>query len=281
MSVFTAILLSFNLALQVCMPVGASYHQAQELNGIELAFKEAGIPLKRYLGCKKVEIKLPSGETISPDDLLPTWKEEANELANLISKQHVAIIYRRDFKGLAKMVEETIRNKGISVVLTYSYPKEKKNFLDLLERLIDLKDNKKIHINSVVFLGTYKEAVLIMPFFRIFRPFPKVAATWRIYHPLLFAYRSFLETTTYYEWFPSWLPIITIRGFIINYIKTYKHPPTRFAALGYDAAQMAIYAVRNDVKIEKAKVNRITANYLKVNIKNLPKLVPPVADAYN
>ncbi|BAT72533.1 hypothetical protein TST_1749 [Thermosulfidibacter takaii ABI70S6] len=295
---FTAILLSISLlflatshsyAVTVCFPAGATQEQLEELNGIELAFKEHKITLSREIGCKDVLIKLSENKTIAVSSLLPTLQEEAEQVLSLIKGDKIAIVYDNSYQELEDVVVNKLLETNLQPILTYSFPKEKNNFMDLLQLLIDLKENKKETISTVIFIGTYRKAILIMPLLRIFRPFPKVVATWRIYDPLMFAYNSFMETTEYYEWFPSWLPLLNIREFVVKYLSYYKTLPSRFAALGYDAATIALRASEEGKSLQDVRMLGVTGlkgidktglpprSYYLVDIKALPQLPPPVA----
>ncbi len=282
---FTAILLSISLAsaawaLEVCVPPGASTRQLQELNGVELALEEEGVPFTRSFNCTQVELRYPGG-VLKVDSLLPSADEEASQIASLVDGSRVAVVYSDNLEELASKVVSLIGEER--VLFEYRYRPGEKNYSDILRPLVELKDVNRQRIDTVVFLGGYQEAILILPFFRIFHPFPKVVASWRIYHPLIFAYRSFMNTVVFYEWCPLWEPLIHIRGFVVRYLQKYRKVPTRFAALGYDAARIVVKALEENLPVEQVRILGVTGLislgrrvYLLVKVRNLPRIPPPV-----
>ena len=287
---FTAILFIISLlpklgfAINVCVPVGASQEQLETFNGIELALKEHRISYTRTFNCTDVSISLSNNATLKLSHFLPSPQEEVRQITELLSAQNIALIYNEKYNQLADMLLEELSSNNLQPVLIYSYPDEKKNFLDLLKTLIELKEQQHQEIDGVIFIGSYRKAILIMPFFRIFRPFPQVVATWRIYDPLMFAYRSFMKTTEYYEWFPSWLPLLPIREFVLKYLTQYKSLPTRFAALGYDMGTIAASVERQEnIAFTVTGITQLNQDYIPersyylVRLRDLPRLAPPHA----
>ena len=290
---FTAILLSISLvslchALEVCLPPGAPARQLQEYDGVELFFADMGVGFDRSFNCTRIEIRSRAG-VLSPEDLLPSPEREVDQILSLVGDaENVALVYRADLGYLAEPILDRLKTKDV-LRFVYSYERGKRNFTDILRPLVELKDLQRERIDLVIFLGSYREAILVMPFFRIFKPFPRVVSTWRIYDPLMFAYRSFMRTVKYYEWFPSWLPVIHIRGFVIRYLKRYHRLPSRFAALGYDAANLVYAALRDEKSIRETEIIGVTGIrrmgeggepervYYLVDVGKLSGMLPPPA----
>ena len=286
---FTAILLSISLfalpslAVQLCVPVGAGRREFEEANGVELALDEASIPYTRSFNCTRVTVFYQQN-ALEVESLLPSMDEEVAQLLSLVEGDNVAIVYP---ERMSHWVLE-IKNKleGRDVVLEYSYVEGKSNYSDILDLLIKIKESG-VHIDTVIFLGRYREAIFIIPFFRIFRPFPVIAATWRIYDSLMFAYRSFMRTVTFYEWFYPWVPLIHVREFVIKYLKQFGHLPGRFAALGYDAGSLVVKALEEGALVGDVSIigvtglKRLTLTgpvrvYRLVRLRDLPLLPPPL-----
>ncbi len=291
---FTVILLSFSLlvgtafALRVCAPVGASFRQLEELNGLELALEEEGLGVSRGFNCTKTEVELGGLGAISPEDLLPPLDVEVEQLLSLRLGSVFAVVYPEDEASFARVLVGRLEEEGGEVALVYPYRPGLNNYRDILDALIKVKDEGKKHIDTVFFLGAYREAILIIPFFRIFKPFPRIAATWRIYDSLMFAYRSFMRTVVFYEWFAPWLPLIHVRGFEIAYRRAYGRYPSRWAALGYDTGKIVAKAILHGSDVRRVRVVGVTGIwgvdegfrplrvYVPVRVRELPHLPPPV-----
>ena len=286
---FTAILLSISLfvlpsfAVQLCIPVGAGPREFEEANGVELALDEASIPYTRSFNCTKVTVFYQQN-ALEVESLLPSTEEEVAQLLSLIEGSNVAIVYPERMSYWIPKIKGKL--EGRSVVFEYPYVEGKSNYSDILGALIKIKESG-IHIDTVIFLGRYREAILIIPFFRIFKPFPVIAATWRIYDSLMFAYRSFMRTVVFYEWFYPWVPLIHVREFVIKYLKQFGHLPGRFAALGYDAGSLVAKAFEEGALVGDVSIIGVTGLkrvtplgpfrvYKLVRLKDLPHLPPPL-----
>lgn len=233
------------------------------IKGLKLSLREKGIELLEAENCTREELSF-NNETASLESLLPSIPEETEHIVPLVTGNNVAVIYRKRENLLAKVLILELEKQGKKVVLDAGFQDSKSvSYKSLINNLLQLK-KKKINIDTLVFIGSYKEATLFVPFFRIFSPKPTVVGTWRISSVYMFSYRKFMKKLVFYDWYTPFEPLMSERKFCLTYQKRYKEPPSRYAFLGY----------RLGLNIASQKKLAVKREYKLIKLKNLPRLAP-------
>ena len=259
---FTVILLSFSFfvgiafsaPLVICNgtsdPVWSSV-----IKGVIMALEEEG---KQYNFSSKCFYSFSYGnETFSLKDMLPDEETEVKGIEGLVEGKTLAIIYEEGFADIVEKLKEALSDKEIPVIHTVEELKGK--YRTLVNELIKLSEEEK-RIDTLIFLGSYREALIFVPFFRIFHPSPKVVGSWRMASGLMFSYRRFMSKVVFFDYYFPWEADIPVRGFVLKYRKRYSQMPDRFSFLGYSFVKNGF---RRDL------------SYKIIKVRTLPYLVPP------
>ena len=262
MKKFTVILLSFSFFVKAALssplvicngtsdPVWSSVTK-----GIIMALEEKG---EQYTFSKECFYSFSYGnETFSLKDVLPDEEEEVKGIEGLVEGETLAILYEERFADIAEKLKEAFSDKEILVIHTVEELKGK--YKTLVDELIRLNEEEK-KIDTLIFLGSYREALIFVPFFRVFHPSPKVVGSWRMASNLMFSYRRFMGKVIFFDYYLPWEADVSVRGFVLKYRKRYSQMPNRFSFLGYSF-------IKNGF--------RRALSYKIIKVRTLPYLVPP------
>ncbi len=272
---FTVILFAFSLLLSsvshgieifICTSSNETSPQwAEFLEGLKLKLEQSSIPYHITDNCTQPETLSLENETVSFYSLLPTTKEEVDKIMSLIEGENIALIYKQNWNEVAYNLLEKLQKENKKIVFEYEYGLNKTDYRKIIDLLVELKQNR-VNIDSLIFIGNYKEATFFVPFFRIFSPSPKVVGTWRISSTLMFPFRKFMDKLIFYDWYLPFQPIINIRGFNLLFKEKYNKLPNRFSFLGYEAGKY--------IAEHKTLPTKIIKEYETIRLKELPRLAP-------
>ncbi len=232
------------------------------LKGLKLSLEKEKISFSFLENCTENQIHF-GNETLTDQDLNPSISEEIEHIIPLIEGENIAIVYRDDQSLLAKILALKLEEEGKKTVFEMGFQTEKTDYRKIVASLLELKKNN-LNIDTLVFIGNYREATLFVPFFRIFSPSPKVVGTWRISSTYMFPYRKFMEKLIFYDWYTPFEPLIPHRKFCLIYRKTYKKLPTRYAFLGYSLG----------LQIATSGSLTFQRKYQLIELRKLPRIAP-------
>ncbi|NPA15152.1 MAG: hypothetical protein GXO44_01225 [Deferribacteres bacterium] len=246
-------------------PNATSSHWEEFVKGLKLSLKNKKLEMVETENCTRNQISF-NNETLTLQDALPSIPEEIEHIIPLVKGSQIAIIYRLEDSLLSRVLSLELGKEGKKIVLDMGFREgENNNYRNLINSLLQLKKNGA-NVDTLIFIGNYKEATLFVPFFRIFSPSPVVVGTWRISSPYMFSYRKFMKKLVFYDWYVPYKPLMPYRKFCLAYKKEYKTLPSRYAFLGYELGKEMAQSGKMEVK-------RV---YHLIELKSLPRLVPPV-----